>query len=263
VSEAAKQPPVDAAVLAGGPPGGMVAESAGVSHRMLVPVQGEPMIVHVLRRLRRAQRLERILVGTPPEVRQHIPEGLVDAFTDPGDSFVANLTGMAREAGPQRGLLACTGDIALITPEAVDDFVARSLECGCELGYGAVPMEDNDRMFPGGKRTAVRLREGRFTGGNIVYLAPGLVESHAPLIQRLYEDRKSPVRLARVLGLGFVLRLLVGRLSTRALERRASQILQAQVRVIVSHYPEVGFDVDKMEDLETLRLYLAAHHVWE
>jgi hypothetical protein len=215
------------------------------------------MVLRVLARLRAAATIGRIVVAAAEPVRAALPPGAADEVV-PGDgSFVENLLALARAVGPDRPLLACTGDMALVTPAAVDDLVTRSQASGADVCYCAIPRADNDRMFPVGKRTFVRLREGEFTGGNATYLGPGFVQGHEEIIQRLFQYRKRPLQLARLLGLGFVLRLLLGRLSLAAVERRAGRILGCRVAVIISHYPEIGFDVDQWEDLQTLRFVLA------
>ena len=132
---------------------------------------------------------------------------------------------------------------------AINDFVDRSLAARVEVAYPIIPKESSERVFPGGRRTYVRLVEGTFTGGNAVVLTRSFVGRSKELLARLYACRKSPFKLARLFGPGFILGLLLGRLSIEGLERRASAIVQAQVAAVVVEHPELGFDVDKMEDL--------------
>jgi len=73
------------------------------------------------------------------------------------------------------------------------------------------------------------------------------------LIDRLYAARKNPVKLAGMFGLGFILGLLLGRLTLRHLEARAGEIVGGRVRAIISTYAELGFDVDKLDDLNLAR----------
>lgn len=253
-----KAPVVDVAVLAGGPPGGPVAEAAGVPHRMLVAVDGQPMVVRVLERLRQAATLGRIVVAAEASVQAALPAGLADEVVPGEGTFIENLAGLAKAIGPDRPMLAVTGDLALVTPAALDDYVGRCVESGATVCYCAIDRADQERMFPGGARTYVKVRGSQFTGGNATWLGPGFVQDHQALIQRLFDARKQPVAIARVLGPLFVLRLLAGLLTLEAVERQTSRILGAPARVIISHYAELGFDVDKLEDLETLRLRLHA-----
>jgi hypothetical protein len=73
------------------------------------------------------------------------------------------------------------------------------------------------------------------------------------LIGRLYAARKNPLKLAALFGLPFVFGLLTGRLTIRQLEERACAIISGRVAAVISTYAELGFDVDKAEDLEVAR----------
>ena len=79
------------------------------------------------------------------------------------------------------------------------------------------------------------------------------------MISRIFDQRKSPVGLARVFGLGFLLRLLIASrtISLAALERKAESIMDGTEAAIVSDYPEIATDVDKDEDLTIARRVFA------
>jgi hypothetical protein len=61
------------------------------------------------------------------------------------------------------------------------------------------------------------------------------------------------VRLAALLGLGFVIALLAHRLTIPQLEARATAIVGGRVAAIITSYPEMGHDVDKLSDLYLAR----------
>jgi hypothetical protein len=88
-----------------------------------------------------------------------------------------------------------------------------------------------------------------FTGGNGVVLARDFVSPRRELIAHLFAARKSPLKLASMFGLGFIFGLLTGRLSISQLEARAGELIHGRVSAIISPYPELGFDVDKLSDL--------------
>jgi hypothetical protein len=100
------------------------------------------------------------------------------------------------------------------------------------------------------------VREGTFTGTNVVLVNGDFVAHHRDIVREFYEHRKSPLRLARMLGAGFILRLLSGRLSLAHIEQRLGQVLGGEARAIISHYPELAFDVDKPSDFEVVRAVL-------
>jgi hypothetical protein len=117
------------------------------------------------------------------------------------------------------------------------------------LVYPIVPKEAVEARFPGNRRTYARLKEGTFTGGNLLLLDKALFFQALPLARRVVALRKRPLALARLIGLDILLKLLLGRLSLPELEARARRILGVEARALVTPYPEVGVDVDKEEDL--------------
>jgi hypothetical protein len=68
-------------------------------------------------------------------------------------------------------------------------------------------------------------------------------------IERLGAARKHPFRLASLFGWDMLARFAVGRLSIAAAEARASKILGAPVRALVSPYPETAVNVDRVSDV--------------
>ena len=66
----------------------------------------------------------------------------------------------------------------------------------------------------------------------------------------LLAHRKSPLTLARDVGIGLLIRLIAGRLSLAQAESRVGGILGIQGRAIIFPYAEAGVDVDKPEDLQ-------------
>jgi hypothetical protein len=144
-------------------------------------------------------------------------------------------------------VLVATADIPHLTPEAVRFVLERAPEAA--LVYPIVPKEAVEARFPGNRRTYARLKEGTFTGGNLLLLDKALFFQALPLARRVVALRKRPLALARLIGLDILLKLLLGRLSLPELEARARRILGVEARALVTPHPEVGVDVDKEEDL--------------
>lgn len=245
---------VDAVVLAGGEDRGEIAQETGVSHRPLLEVGGRPMIQRVLAALRGAVAVQRVVLVAPGAVQAVVGEEAVDERVDAGESFVDNIErGIAATSPAVDFVLVITGDLPLLTPAAVNDLIQQSLASRQDVAYPIIPKDSCERAFPGAKRTYVKVREGVFTGGNGVVAARDFFELRRELIRRLFESRKNPIKLASMFGLGFVLGLLTGRLSIPQLEARAGEIIGGRVAAIISTHPELGFDVDKLDDLNLAR----------
>jgi GTP:adenosylcobinamide-phosphate guanylyltransferase len=237
----------DAIVLAGGD--GEVIDPA-VHVKGLVPVAGKPMIEWVTDALCAAQTIAKVVVVVPTDRDLGAWAERVDRVVVSNTSFMDNALAGFSTLENGRPVLAVTGDLPALTPEAVDDFVTRSLASGAEFTYPLVSAADMEEQFPGSRRTYVKVAGGRVTGGNMMLLSPQLVRRHRELGQRLFDARKSPIRMAQTLGVLFIARYLSGELRICDVERKMEQLLGAKCAAIRTSYAAIGADVDKPLDAE-------------
>lgn len=235
---------VTAVVLAGRPNAGALRAVSAAPWEALVEVGGRPMVCRVVEALQGAAGVGDVVVVAPPAVAAALSGVRV---APPGGDLVESLRhGLAAAgAGP---VLAAGSDVPLLTPAMVERFLAACAAAGAATCYPVIPRAACEERFPGARRTYARLREGEFTGGNLFYLAPEAVAPVLALLERFYRARKSPLRLAALLGVGVFLRFLAGRLSIRDVERRFRQLTGCAGRAVICPDPEVGMDVDKPED---------------
>ena len=247
---------VGAVVLAGGRiPSSLAHLSA---HRALLRADGHLLLDYLLAALHASPSIQASTVVAPAEA---LPElaALPGILTPAGDSLVENMQRGAKALAAMQPthLLFITGDIPLVTPEGIEGYLAASLRTGASLTYPIIPRQVCEQRFPGAKRTYVRIREGVFTGGNAIFTTESLLTDKQALIQSLYAARKQPFRLAQILGFATVLRMLTGTLTIPYLERIATNLLGAPVAAVITPYAEIGFDVDKLADLEAVERALA------
>lgn len=246
---------VVAVVLAGGRDDEL-SRREGVAVKALAPIGDKPMAAFVLEALRGCPQVKRCIY-----VGQRTP--LLDALSwvqcDPADTFAKSLRiGLdvaCKETSADQRILALGADIPWLTAQAVDDLLRRAPDAS--LVYPVVSREAAEVQFPTQKRTYAKLNDGVFTGGNVLLLTPRVVPKLLPLLERAYRVRKSPLALARIVGPGIMIRFLIKNLSLAALERRASQLLGAPARVLVSEHAAIGADVDSVEHLQQARRALA------
>lgn len=237
----------DAVILAGGSKEGEIEKKFGVLNRALLVIRGKFMIEYVIEALRNVSSIGRIVVVGPVNALQARIGTRVDAVVPAGsDPFESTLKGLEALKSQEKVLVA-TSDLPLLRPEAVRDFFARCGEVAADFYYPIVRKETYEAKIGKGKRTFVSLKEGCFTGGNLLFLDPKVVEAKKDWIARVIRYRKSPIAIARLLGLGIIFKLLVRRLSIRDVEERVERILGMKGRAIITPYVEIGFDVDRVE----------------
>ncbi|MFN3266870.1 MAG: NTP transferase domain-containing protein [Deinococcales bacterium] len=244
-------PQISALVLGGGHPNDPLVAGTGVPVKALLEIAGQPMAVHVLQALQAGGVGQIVYVGAiTPEL-----EPFLHAQIPAVGKMLENLqAGLAPLLHEPRVLIA-TADIPLLSAAAVQDVLAR--DSGVGLVYPVVPKYAAEAAFVGGKRTYARLREGVFTGGNLFLLEPRLIGEFLPRLEYILDNRKNVLRLAGMFGVGALLKLLVGQLTIDELERTVSRILGVPAKALITEFAEIGFDVDKPEDLALVRQKLS------
>lgn len=240
---------VESVVLAGATNRGKLSEVSDAAHEAVIRVAGRPMVHYVLDALKASDSVERIILVGPREALDGYPSPDGIELVPAGESMVENLRLGLERVQNQEPALIVTSDIPLLRAEAVDDFVNRCEQVSADIYYSVVAKEVNEAKYPGVTRTYVRLKDGTFTGGNIALVKPEVVEACAPMIAQAVAMRKNPLKLSRLLGLKFIVKLLFNRLSLKEIEERVRLILGFRGVAVLSPYPEVGIDVDKPQDL--------------
>ena len=242
---------VDAIILAGGSAKGL----AEVPAKGLVPVNGRPMFEYVVDALSRCKDIDRICVVLPVEHSLNRLAAKADVVMATG-----SLPRVAKAGidflGTKNQVLILSADIPLISPEAISDFLERCSKRKAGFYYPIVKYGESEKRFPDVKRTYAKVKEGRFTGGNIVLVEPEFVNRNMAFIERMYELRKQPVKLARVLGIMFLFRFVLGLLSIGQLEERVGRLTQSTCMAVITPFIEIGVDVDKESDLQLATVVL-------
>lgn len=230
-------------MLAGGKADDPLALKFGVASKTLVPYRGRPLVEYTLEALAQAG-LEVILVG-PPAPLNPPPK----VFLPDHGSLVANLEAGLQAAEGEKVLVA-TGDMPFLSGEAVRWVLEHAPQAG--FVYTIIARPTIEQRFPNMRRTYARIREGSFTGGNVVLIDKKLFYTALPLLKRALELRKKPLALAQMIGFGTLLKVLLGQADVAGLEAKVSQIIGVTARALITPYAEVGVDIDKEEDLQWL-----------
>ena len=246
--------PVPALVMVGGLPGPEFAAAAGVpdkpGSRALAEIGGVPMVRHVLRALRAAETIDRVLLVAP------------EGFPDQPEADERVVAGGGLEENIARGLeriadrpffLVVTADVPFLTPEAVDDYVRRSAALDVDCCFPGIPRAACERRFPGMRRTYVPIGKEAYTAGNLVFQRSATYAKQAALLREAYRRRKNPLFMARLIGVRNVVKFLARRLSLDDINAAASKLLGVRCRIVVSEFAEIGTDVDRPEDLLVAR----------
>lgn len=243
---------LNAVVLAGS------SDNEKLPNKPLLKIKDKPMVLYVTDALKATKRIDNILiVGDEIKLREYYKEDKNVSIINESESFFHNLIMGVNAYKEEKRILVVTSDIPMITSEAINDFIDKASSIGGDFCYPIVDKEANNRKYPEAKRTYARLKEGSFTGGNIIYINPKIIDGFMDKAQEVIGNRKKVLKLAKMLGWKFTIRFLLGNLTIPKIEKRVSEMLGIDARAVISEYPEIGNDVDKPSDVEMVQNYIA------
>lgn len=243
-----------------------LAQSAGCSHKALVPVEGVPMLVRVIRCLRAVPNIGRIVVSTDdpatlqslPAIRALLDAGVLSFHLATGRSPAESVLGFFQNLSPQEPLLIATADHPLLTPEMVGHFCTAAARSDADVAAGAVAASLFRAHYPHSKRSFIPLRGESYCGTNLfALLTPHAVRAVSFWVHA-GQFRKRPWRLIRVLGVMTLILAALRRLDLRTGSARVSRIIGARIAIVPMPFPECAIDVDTPDDLATASRILAA-----
>jgi hypothetical protein len=103
--------------------------------------------------------------------------------------------------------------------------------------------------FPEAPHTWAHLRDGDYCGTGFITMKPRVWPALERVIERLGEARKNPLKLASLFGWRILWRYALRQLTIAQAQARASYVIGAPVRAIVSPYAEIGINVDRLSDI--------------
>ncbi|WP_197051412.1 nucleotidyltransferase family protein [Caloranaerobacter azorensis] len=229
----------------------------GKLSKALVNINGKPMIYYVIKALKESGVIDKIVIVGDKEELDKIGLEDVEFIIQDRGSIIDNVIAGVDYFKEDSMVLISTCDIPLLTAQAVYDFVKKSLESKADICYPIIEKSVCLEKYPEAIRTYAKLKDGYFTGGNLMLINPKVLDRCITKAKQMIEYRKNPVKMSRVLGFTFLLKLVVGRLTIESAEKRVSKILRLKPKAIITPYPEIGNDVDKPEDLNMAEKYLS------
>lgn len=228
---------------------------AGVHCKAMLEIDGEPMVLRVLRALSHSRYVgQRYLSGPEQQCLQdnsalgHLVETREVRWIAPEASPSTSAYRAMNEAEGGRPMLITTADHPLLTPEIVDRFCADSSSRDADVTVGMCRYDIIKAGFPELKKTILRFSDGDYCGCNLfAFLTPDS-KRLADVWRRVESERKNPLRLIRLLGWSAVLRYLLGSLSLQEALDRLSRRLKLRISVVELPYAEAAVDVDSMAD---------------
>lgn len=239
----------DAILPAGGRIDGQLADATGVTCKAMIRFQGETLLQRTIRCLRDTGRISKIVVIGPPEVLEHCRDQadiLVPELSTGPQNIKAGLDALE---GAAKRLVVVTTDLPFISSRAILDFLQKSPE-DADIFVPCVTKRAYCKTFPNSDSTFLALKGDEWTAGGIYVLRAAALRSAMPMIETLFENRKSKLGMAKLLGPTLLLKFLTRSLTIDDVERKAMQLLRLKGKADREAAPELAYDLDALDDYQ-------------
>lgn len=226
-----------------------IAERAGVPNKSLAPIEGAPLIRHVVAALRATPGLARIQIVIEPQTAARVaailPQGgapieFVAAADNLADSVYRAADGVD---GP---MLITTSDNVLLTPGAVRSVLSplSPLSHGADVALAMATEAAVMAAHPDGQRRFYRFADDAYSNCNLYALAGPRALAAAESFRSGGQFAKKPLRMIMALGPINLALMLMGRLSLRGALRRLSRRFRLTVEPVILADGSHAIDVD-------------------
>jgi len=154
-------------------------------------------------------------------------------------------------------VLVTTADHALLSSELVTDFVGQAQAMDGDLIFAVADHDNVSLHFPTIRKTVHRLKGGSWCGCNLFYFKNARARRAADYWRRVEDNRKKPLRAARLIGWGFLLKLVLRRMDLNEATRQIGRRMGITVAHVKLDQPLASIDVDSVADLEFVESLLA------
>ena len=245
-----------ALVLAGSRPGppDPVAAAEGVWHKALVPLEGRPMLSHVVAALREAGMSRIAVSASDPQVIGLARELGCEVLLAAAGPSASVAEGLERLGAP---LLVTTADHALLRAEWVTAFI-QDTPAAADVAILLARREAVEAALPGSHRTWLRFADGQWSGCNLFLLASDKAGAAIATWKIVEADRKRPWRIAARLGLGMLASYALGRLTLAQAIAGLGRRIGITACLVPARDGLAAVDVDKPEDLADVRAIMAS-----
>lgn len=228
-------------------------------YKALIPYHGKASIQYVLDALSTVPHLGRICIEGPCALLEQElasrPDRARFTLVEGGSTFLDSLVVGLKHFAASAEVLFITADLPLVTPEAIEAFVAGAQASHAELCVSVVPRTCYTGPYQHFTKPFNRYRDISLCHGNLFRVSPKLLQDPAlqARINAFYAGRKNALKTTLALGWQLAVVYMIGVellhvLTLAQLARFASRHLGFEIAPVIVAHPGISIDVDEPDD---------------
>jgi CTP:molybdopterin cytidylyltransferase MocA len=237
------------------PAGGMLppdfARVVGTSSKALITLDGNTILKTTLNILKESDRIRRVVVIGPREIENSVSPNDADvvlpALNTGPENIYKGLYWLNKTDTPPEYILVLTADLPFVTKDALHRFLDLCPD-DKDICVPLISREDFGETFPNTDATFVALKDGVWTTGCAFVFRVSALQKARPHIERVFEQRKSKMGMARLLGMKFVWKYLTKTITVKDIEKKVHDLIGCEGAAIFNSPAELAFDIDYLED---------------
>ena len=221
-------------------------------YKALIKVQDYMVGFKVLEAVTDSARLGRIMLVAPRDVQDAFGIRITNKLNDTGD-LTKNIAMAIRDL---KSMGDCTSRVAIITTDLpylegknIQAFL-DSCPDDADICVPLISKEEYLDRFPSASGTFVKLRDGEWTLGCIYLMKPDVFLRILPEVERVVANRKKKMKMAGLLGFGFVWKVITKSITSAEVARKVETILGCRISLIKGGPAEFAYDIDDIVDYE-------------
>ncbi len=239
--------------------GDPIAKGEGKLCKAFVDIAGTPMIDRVLHTLNTWPKTAGITVSISKEfamseeaplLYELLNKGkirIIETGTTPCKSIIMGLKDI------KKPVLVTTADHPLLDHQILDEFIQDKATLEADFTAAIAKVDIVENAYPQVKRTRLSFADGAIGGCNLFLFNQPKSANVANFWQKAENSRKTPIKLAFVVGFIVLLRYMMGSLRRENIIKRLNKLTKCNIYLKLMQTPEAAIDVDKKEDLTLVR----------
>lgn len=236
-----------------------------IANKVLIPILKVPCIKWVLNSFKKSidqnilsSNIKTVVVGTKLLEQEGI-KSLCSTFVEvPQTNKLSDNVRAGIEACNGEFVVMTSGDIPCINTQVISNLVSNVEKfSNFELIVPLIKKESVEALFPGSKRTYVKIKEGNVKIANAFIVKKSAFPKLEKIMNSFIENRKSVFKLALSFGIINLLKLFIFKsISVEQLEKAFFKAVDIDTKGYFTSDAQLAVDLDKESDIKDLTEYL-------
>lgn len=218
-------------------------------NKCMIKYNGESMFEIAIRASRQADCIDRIFaVAFLDDVI--LDELALDGFIEPTGDVLDNIQACLDVFGIEGEFFIISTDLPFISAESITEFYNRTRMITADFYYPVITKSSFQQLHGGYKKTFLPIAGEKIASGSVFIAGADVIRKNMTVGRECFNRRKSPLQMARLMGIGNIIRFIFHRLALRDIEKIIYEKTGYLLKTIVCNESGLILDIDSKKQLD-------------